>query len=61
MKGGASEYGVLSVTATTTAGMTPQPGLEMLNPLEGNPTGVVVTRSFRQHSVDLCRIPAVSC
>jgi arylsulfate sulfotransferase len=34
---------VLSVTATTTAGMTPQPGLEMLNPLEGNPTGVVVT------------------
>jgi arylsulfate sulfotransferase len=33
----------LNVTATTTAGMTPQPGLELLNPLNGNPTGVVVT------------------
>ena len=28
---------------TTTAGMTPQPGLELLNPLGGTPTGVVVT------------------
>jgi arylsulfate sulfotransferase len=34
---------VLPVTTTTTAGMTPQPGLEMLNPLNGSPTGVIVT------------------
>lgn len=33
----------LNVTTTTTAGMTPQPGLELLNPINGNPNGVVVT------------------
>lgn len=33
----------LNVVTTTTAGMTPQPGLELLNPLGGTPTGVVVT------------------
>ena len=33
----------LHVTTTTTAGMTPQPGLELLNPLYGTPSGVVVT------------------
>jgi hypothetical protein len=33
----------LSATTSTTAGMTPQPGLELLNVLLGNPTGVVVT------------------
>jgi arylsulfate sulfotransferase len=32
-----------TVTASTTAGMTPQPGLELLNPVAGNPSGVVVT------------------
>lgn len=33
----------VNATATTTAGMTPQSGLEMLNPLAGTPTGVIVT------------------
>jgi len=33
----------LQVTATTTPGMTPQSGLELLNPLVGVPTGVIVT------------------
>ena len=33
----------LSVTTTTTAGMTPQPGLELLNALNGHQTGVIVT------------------
>lgn len=33
----------LNVTATTAAGMTPQPGVELLNPLSGTPSGVVVT------------------
>jgi arylsulfate sulfotransferase len=33
----------LNVTTTTTPGMTPQSGLELLNPLIGTPTGVVVT------------------
>ena len=33
----------LNVTTTTTAGLTPQPGLELLNPINGNPNGVVVT------------------
>ncbi|MBZ5641857.1 MAG: aryl-sulfate sulfotransferase [Acidobacteriia bacterium] len=33
----------ITVTTTTTARMTPQPGLELLNPLAGNPSGVVVT------------------
>jgi hypothetical protein len=31
------------LTATTTAGMTPQPGIEVLNFLSGQPSGVVVT------------------
>ena len=34
---------LLNVTAAATPGMTPQPGLELLNPLGGKPTGVVVT------------------
>jgi arylsulfate sulfotransferase len=34
---------VLNVTASTAAGMTPQPGLELLNPLEGTPSGIIVT------------------
>lgn len=34
---------VLNVTASTAAGMTPQPGLELLNPLAGTPSGVIVT------------------
>jgi hypothetical protein len=33
----------LDATTSTTAGMTPQPGLELLNVLGGTPTGVVVT------------------
>jgi arylsulfate sulfotransferase len=33
----------LNATTTTTSGMTPQSGLELLNPLVGTPTGVVVT------------------
>jgi len=33
----------LNVTTTTTSGMTPQSGLELLNPLEGTATGVIVT------------------
>jgi hypothetical protein len=33
----------LNVTTTTTPGMTSQPGLELLNPLEGTPSGVLVT------------------
>ena len=33
----------LPVTTTTTAGMTPQPGLELLNPLNGAVKGVVIT------------------
>jgi hypothetical protein len=33
----------LNTTTTTTAGMTPQPGLELLNALNGTPNGVVVT------------------
>jgi hypothetical protein len=33
----------LNVTTTTTAGMTPQPALELLNVLAGTPSGVVVT------------------
>ncbi|HEX8895248.1 MAG TPA: aryl-sulfate sulfotransferase, partial [Terriglobales bacterium] len=33
----------LRETTTTTAGMTPQSGLELLNPLDGTPTGVLVT------------------
>lgn len=33
----------LNVATTTGAGMTPQPGLELLNPLTGTPTGVIVT------------------
>ncbi len=33
----------MGVTTTTTPGMTPQPGLEVLNPLGGHPTGIVVT------------------
>jgi len=32
-----------SATTTTTPGMSPQPGLELLNVLNGNPSGVVVT------------------
>lgn len=31
------------LTATTAAGMTPQPGIEVLNVLSGSPSGVVVT------------------
>ncbi|WP_263353562.1 aryl-sulfate sulfotransferase [Acidicapsa acidisoli] len=34
---------VISLTAGAMPGMTPQPGLEMLNPLSGTPTGVIVT------------------
>jgi arylsulfate sulfotransferase len=34
---------LLNVTTTTTPGMTPQPGLELLNPLEGTPSGVEIT------------------
>ena len=33
----------INATTTTTVGMTPQSGLEMLNPLGGTPTGLVVT------------------
>jgi arylsulfate sulfotransferase len=33
----------LTVTATTTPGATPQSGLELLNPLEGTPSGMLVT------------------
>jgi arylsulfate sulfotransferase len=33
----------LNVTTTTTPGMTRQSGLELLNPLQGTPTGVIVT------------------
>jgi len=33
----------LQETTTTTAGMTPQPGIELLNPVAGTPSGVVVT------------------
>jgi hypothetical protein len=33
----------LNVVTQTTAGLTPQPGLELLNPLGGSPTGVEVT------------------
>jgi arylsulfate sulfotransferase len=33
----------LSTTTTTTPGMTPQPGLELLNVLNGTPSGVAVT------------------
>jgi arylsulfate sulfotransferase len=33
----------LNVTTTTTTGTTPQPGLELLNPLGGNPSGILVT------------------
>jgi hypothetical protein len=33
----------LPMTATTTPGMTPQPGLELLNPLNGKVSGVLVT------------------
>ena len=33
----------LNATTTTTAGMTPQGGVELLNALSGTPTGVVVT------------------
>jgi arylsulfate sulfotransferase len=33
----------LNVTTTTTLGMTPKPGLELLNPVVGTPTGVIVT------------------
>lgn len=33
----------LNVTTMTAAGMTPQPGLELLNPLAGTPTGIIVT------------------
>ena len=33
----------LNVSTTTTTGMTPQPGLELLNPLSGTPSGIVVT------------------
>ena len=33
----------LSATTTTTAGMTPQSGLELLNGVNGDPNGVVVT------------------
>jgi hypothetical protein len=36
----------LITTTTTTAGMTPQPGLELLNVLNGTPTGVAVTDLF---------------
>lgn len=36
----------LNVSTTATAGMTPQPGLELLNPLSGTPTGVIVTDLF---------------
>jgi arylsulfate sulfotransferase len=31
------------VTAAAASGMTPQPGLEMVNPINGTPTGVAVT------------------
>ena len=34
---------VLNVTASAAAGMTPQPGLELLNPLAGTPSGIIVT------------------
>jgi arylsulfate sulfotransferase len=34
---------LLHVVTATPAGMTPQPGLELLNPLSGTPTGVLVT------------------
>jgi arylsulfate sulfotransferase len=33
----------INLTTTTTPGMTPQSGLELLNPLAGVPTGVIVT------------------
>ncbi|MGH9598120.1 MAG: aryl-sulfate sulfotransferase, partial [Edaphobacter sp.] len=33
----------IQLTTATTPGMTPQPGLELINPLAGTPTGVIVT------------------
>jgi arylsulfate sulfotransferase len=33
----------LNASTTTAAGMTPQPGLELLNPLAGTPSGVIVS------------------
>ena len=33
----------LNATTTTTPGMTPQPGVEVLNPLVGKPSGILVT------------------
>ena len=33
----------INLTATTAPGMTPQPGVEIINPLVGNPSGVLVT------------------
>ena len=33
----------LNVTTTTTPGMTPQSGLEFLNPISGSPSGIIVT------------------
>jgi arylsulfate sulfotransferase len=40
---GALPAGIAQLTATTTSGMTPQPGLEMLDLLEGGGPGVVVS------------------
>ena len=45
---------VLSVTATTTAGMTPQPGAGDVESAGRQPNWSGRDRSFRQHSVDLC-------
>ena len=33
----------INLTATTTPGMTPQPGVEMINPVLGSPSGVLIT------------------
>ncbi len=34
---------LLNVTTTTTPGMTPQPGIELMNPLNGTPSGLLAT------------------
>ena len=45
----------LNVTTTTTSGMTPQSGLELLNPLAGNSSRSDCDRSFRQRAVGVLR------
>ena len=42
-----------NLTVTTAAGMTPQPGVEMLDMLGGAPSGAVVTDLDRERPLDL--------